>query len=421
MPWETPKGGTDDVLNAEAIRRDFPVLAQEWAPRPPLVYLDSGCMALKPKQVIDAVTEYYSQHSACSGRSIHSLASEVTRRVERSRAAIARFIGAPRSNGVVFTRNTTEAINMVATGLGLRRGDAVVISDREHNSNIVPWLRMRKTVGIDLRVVPSETDGTFDTDRLADAMAGGNVRLVSMAHTTNLDGYTMPMEAVADIAHDAGALVFADAAQSVPNRPVDVGTLGVDLLAFSVHKMLGPTGVGVLWGRPEALEDLAPYNVGGDTVVNVTREGAEYQPPPHRFEAGLQDYAGIYGAEAAVAYLRDIGMDQVWAHDVALNSLATEAVAHIPGVSVIGPADPEERAGILTLAVEGVASHEVGMAMDEIGNVAIRTGQHCNHAWFTEHGIEGAVRATFYIYNTRADVATFASVLEEALDALRAG
>jgi len=409
------------MLDTEAIRRDFPVLAQDWAPRSPLVYLDNGCMALKPRQVIDAVTEYYSQHSACSGRSIHTLASEVTRRVERSRAAIARFIGAPHPNGVVFTRNTTEAINLVAAGLGLRKGDAVVISDREHNSNLVPWLRLRQTIGIDLRMVPSEADGTFDPDRMTDAVAGGNVRLVSMAHTTNLDGYTLPMEAIADIAHDAGALVFADAAQSVPGRPVDVVALGVDALAFSVHKMLGPTGVGVLWGRQEMLEELAPYNVGGDTVVNVTKDGAEYQDPPHRFEAGLQDYAGIYGAEAAVAYLRDIGMDRVWAHDVALNRLATEAVAHIPGVSVIGPADPTERAGTLTLAVEGVASHEVGMAMDEIGNVAVRTGQHCNHAWFAESGLEGAVRATFYIYNTRADVEAFANVLEEALDALRGG
>jgi cysteine desulfurase/selenocysteine lyase len=409
------------VLDTKTIRWDFPVLGLDWAHREPLVYLDSGCMTLKPMSVIDAVTEYYTQHSACSGRSIHSLASEVGRRVERSRAAMARFIGAPRSDGVVFTRNTTESINLVASGMGLRKGDAVVISDREHNSNIVPWLRMREKVGIDLRILPSEDDGTFDSDRLSDAVGQGGVRLVSMAHTTNLDGYTMPMRAISDIAHDGDALVFADAAQSVPGRPVDVEDLGVDLLAFSVHKMLGPTGVGVLWGRQEVLEDLEPYNVGGDTVANVTREGAEYQPPPHRFEAGLQDYAGIYGAEAAVAYLRDIGMDEVWAHDVALNAMATEAVADIQGVSVIGPPDPSQRSGVLTLAVEGVASHEVGMAMDEIGNVAVRTGQHCNHAWFAEHGLEGAVRATFYVYNNEEDVDAFARVLEEALGALRFG
>jgi len=409
------------MLDTEAIRRDFPILSQDWAPRPPLVYLDSGCMALKPRQVIDAVSEYYTHHSACTGRSVHTLASEVTRRVERSRAALARFIGAPHPEGVVFLRNTTEAINLVASGLAFHKGDAVVISDREHNSNLVPWLRLRETAGIDLRVVPSEADGTLDIDRLADAMAPGKVRLVSMVHTTNLDGYTMPMEAIADIAHDGGALVMADAAQSVPGRPVDVGSLGVDLLAFSVHKMLGPTGVGVLWGRPEVLEGLAPYNVGGDTVTSVTLEGAEYLAPPHRFEAGLQDYAGIYGAEAAVSYLRDIGMDRVWAHDVALNRRATEAVAHIPGIDVIGPPDPAKRAGILTLAVEGVASHEVGMAMDELGNVALRTGQHCNHSWFAGKGLEGAVRATFYVYNTEEEVDTFATVLGEALTALRDG
>jgi cysteine desulfurase/selenocysteine lyase len=295
-------------------------------------------MSLKPLKVIDAVTEYYSQHSACSGRSVHSLASEVTRRVERARTAIARFIEAPRTDGVVFLRNTTEAINLVAGGLGLRKGDAVAVSDREHNSNLVPWLRLRETRGVDLRIIPSEPDGTFDTDRLTEAMAPGDVKLVSMAHTTNLDGYTMPLEAISDIAHDRGAIVFADAAQSVPGRPVDVRALGVDLLAFSVHKMLGPTGIGILWGRTEVLEGLASYNVGGDTVANVTHQGADYLPPPHRFEAGLQDYAGIYGAEAAVRYLEAIGMDRVWAHDVALNTRATEAVADIPGVSVIGPA-----------------------------------------------------------------------------------
>jgi cysteine desulfurase/selenocysteine lyase len=409
------------MLDTETIRKDFPILSEDWAPRPPLVYLDSGCMTLKPQQVIDAVTDYYTHHSACTGRSVHSLASEVTRRVERARASIARFIGAPHSEGVVFLRNTTEAINLVASGLPFSKGDAVVISDREHNSNLVPWLRLRETMGIDLRVVPSEADGTFDTDRLADAMAPGNVRLVSMAQTTNLDGYTMPIEAISDIAHDGGALLMADAAQSVPSRPVDVGSLGVDLLAFSVHKMLGPTGVGVLWGKAEVLEGLAPYNVGGDTVTSVTFEGAEYQAPPHRFEAGLSNYAGIYGAEAAVSYLKDIGMDRVWAHDVALNKRATEAVAHIPGVKVLGPPDPTERTGILTLSVEGVVSHEVGMAMDEIGNVAVRTGQHCNHAWFADMGLEGAVRATFYVYNTEKEVDTFATVLEEALTALRAG
>ncbi len=407
------------MLDTEEIRRDFPILSRDWTPRSPLVYLDSGCMTLKPTPVIDAVTEYYTQHSSCAGRSVHTLASEVSRRVERARAAIARFIGAPRHDGVVFTRNTTESINLVAGGLGLGRGDVVVVSDREHNSNLVPWILMQDTDGIELRIVPSEPDGTFDPDRLSEALSYGGARLVSMAHTTNLDGYTMPMDAIADIAHDKGALVLADAAQSVPNRPVDVGTMEVDLLAFSVHKMLGPTGVGVLWGSPDLLGNLKPHNVGGDTVSMVTREEARLLPPPHRFEAGLQDYAGIYGAEAAVAYLRDLGMDRVWAHEVALNQRATEAVGDLPGVSVIGPVEPEMRSGTLSLAVEGLSSHEVGMAMDELGNVAVRTGQHCNHAWFAERGLEGTVRATFYVYTTEGEVDMFASVLAECLSSLR--
>ncbi len=407
------------MLDTEEIRRDFPILSRDWTPRSPLVYLDSGCMTLKPTQVIEAVTEYYTQHSSCAGRSVHTLASEVTRRVERSRAVVARFIGAPRHDGVVFTRNTTESINLVAGCIDMGRGDVVVVSDREHNSNLVPWLLMQDTHGIELRIVPSEPDGTFDTDRLSDTVVEGNVRLVSMAHTTNLDGYTMPMDAIADIAHDKGALVLVDAAQSAPSRPVDVGAMGVDLMAFSVHKMLGPTGVGVLWGNAELLGSLRPYNVGGDTVSKVTRDGAMLLPPPQRFEAGLQDYAGIYGTEVALAYLLDIGMDQVWAHEVALNRLATEAVGDLPGVSVIGPVEPEKRSGTLSLAVDGVSSHEVGMAMDELGNVAVRTGQHCNHAWFVEHGLEGTVRATFYVYNTEWEVDRFVSVLADCLSSLR--
>ncbi len=407
------------MLDTGSIRKDFPLLQRDWAPRPPLVYLDSGCMSLKPRQVIDAVLEYYELHSACSGRSVHSLASQVTRRVDSARQAVARFIGAGRPEEVVLLRNTTEAINLIANSLGLVKGDVVVLSDKEHNSNLVPWLRLAETAGVRVRMVPSREDGTFSTDLLQEALAPGDVRLVSMAHTNNLDGQTIPLREVAEAAHDRGALVMADAAQSVPSRPIDVGRLGVDLLAFSVHKMLGPTGVGVLWGRYDLLSDLPPYNVGGNTVASVTREAATYLPPPARFEAGLQDYAGIYGAEQAVRYLEGLGMEEVLAHEVALNRLATDAVVDIPGVTLIGPPEAELRGGVLTMAVDDVGSHELGMAMDEMGNVALRTGQHCNHAWFADRGLGGAVRATFYVYNDEADVERFAATLSEALEALR--
>ncbi|MCK5251330.1 MAG: aminotransferase class V-fold PLP-dependent enzyme [Thermoplasmata archaeon] len=407
------------MLDTEAIRKDFPILQRDWDERPPLVYLDSGSMTLKPRQVIEAVVEYYELHSACAGRSVHTLASQVSRRVDRSRTAVRRFIGASNSQEVVFLRNTTEGLNMVSRSLDLRKDDAVVLSDREHNSNLLPWLRLASRRGVIIRVVPSKDDGTFSTDALQEALAPGDVRVVSMAHTNNLDGYTIPIKAVAEIAHDRGSLVVVDGAQSAASRPVDVGDLDVDFFVFSIHKMLGPTGVGVLWGRGDLLDALPPYNVGGDTVTSVSLDGATYHPPPARFEAGLQHYAGIYGAEAAVSYLRDIGMENVHDHVVALNRMVTEAVADIPGVAVLGPNDPGLRGGLFNVTVEGVASHEVGMALDEIGNVAVRTGQHCNHLWFSDRGIEGAVRATFYIYNNEEDAIAFATVLEKAISALR--
>lgn len=408
-------------MDVEAIRRDFPVLQRDWGRRPPLVYLDSGCMSLKPRQVIDAVVEYYEMHSACAGRSVHTLASQVSRRVDRARTSVRRFIGARRSQEIVFTRNTTEGINMVARGLDLGGGDAVVLSDKEHNSNLLPWLRLAETRGVKVRVVPTGEDGAISMDGLQDALAPGDVRLVSMVHTNNLDGCTIDVGAVAEAAHEVGALMLVDGAQGAASRPVDVRKLDVDFYIFSIHKMLGPTGVGVMYGRWDLLSELPPYNVGGDTVTSVTMEGATFHPPPTRFEAGLQNYSGIYGAEAAVRYLKRLGMDEVHDHVVSLNRRATEAVADIPGVSVLGPPAAELRGGVLNLVVDGVGSHEVGMAMDELGNVAVRTGKHCNHVWFNRRGIAGSVRATFYVYNDEDDVERFASTLREVLAALRTG
>ena len=409
------------TFDAEALRKDFPVLVQDWGDRPPLVYLDNACMSLKPRSVIDAVTEYYERYPACSGRSVHRLATEVTLRVDRARESLARFIGAPRADDVVIVRNSTEALNIVAHGIGLRKGDAVLVSDREHNSNMVPWLVQAQAVGCSLRAVPSEPDGTFDLDRLQEALAPGDVRMVSFVHTTNLDGYTYPMREIAELAHDKRALVMADAAQSAPHQPVDVGRLGVDFLALSVHKMLGPTATGALWGEHDALGALAPYNVGGSTVANVTYEGVELLPPPYRFEAGLQDYAGMFGIEPALEYLERLGMDEVHAHDVELNRLATRAVEGIDGLRVLGPEDPALRGGILTLVVDGLEVHDIAMTLDELANVAVRSGMHCTHAWYKSHGLSGSVRASFYLYNTEQDVEAFANAVRVAVGILRGG
>ena len=409
------------TFDAEALRKDFPVLVQDWGDRPPLVYLDNACMSLKPRSVIDAVTEYYERYPACSGRSVHRLATEVTLRVDRARESLAHFIGSPRADDVIIVRNSTEALNIVARGIGLGRGDAVLVSDREHNSNLVPWLVQAQALGSKVRPVPSQSDGTFDLDRLQEALAPGDVRMVSFVHTTNLDGYTYPLREIAELAHDKGALVMTDAAQSAPHQPIDVRRLGVDFLALSVHKMLGPTATGALWGRQDALAALAPYNVGGSTVANVSYDGVELLPAPYRFEAGLQDYAGMFGIEPALAYLDRLGMDEVHAHDVELNRLATRAVEDIDGLRVLGPDDPSMRGGILTFVVDGLEVHDIAMTLDELGNVATRSGMHCTHAWYKSHGLNGSVRASFYLYNTAQDVEAFASVLRTSVSILRGG
>jgi cysteine desulfurase/selenocysteine lyase len=409
------------AIDVEALRRDFPVLHRDWGDRPPLVYLDSACMSLKPRQVVEAVLEYYELHSACAGRSVHTLATEVSLRVDRSRAALARFLGASRPDELVFLRNTTEAINILSRRLGLGRGDAVIVSDREHNSNLVPWLALRDMMGTQLRVVPSEPDGTFDTDRLQEALSPGDVKVVTMAHTNNLDGFTFPIREIAEIAHDSGALVVVDGAQSAPHMPIDLVELDVDFFALSIHKMLGPTGVGVLYGRWELLNEMAPYNVGGDTVSMVEYKGVQYTGPPSKFEAGLQDYGGIYGAEAAIRYLEAIGMEEVRSHDIALNQRATEAIRDLPGIKVLGPQDPSLRGSTLGFIVEDVDCHELGMVLDELGNVAVRSGMHCNHAWFNEHNLPGAVRVSFYVYNNDQDVDRFVEVLAQALGILGGG
>jgi len=407
------------ALDDVRLRKDFPPLQRVFDDRPPLVYFDSACMSLKPRPVIDAVVEYYEQQGACGGRSVHRLATEVSLRVDRARGALAEFIGASRPEECVILRNSTEALNVVAHGIGLKRGDAVLVSDREHNSNLVPWMVMAQAVGSRVRVVPSEPDGTFSTDRLQEALAPGDVRVVSFVHTTNVDGYTNPIREIAEMAHDRGAKVVVDGAQSTPHMPVDVRALGVDFFALSVHKMLGPTAVGVLWGEWDQLMALAPYNVGGSTVASVRYEGVEMLPAPARFEAGLQDYAGIYGAEAAVRYLRPLGMDEVHAHDARINELASRAVSDIPGLRILGPADVRLRGGILTFVVEGVGIHDIALTLDEMGNVAVRSGMHCSHAWFHARGLEGAVRASFYLYNTPADVEAFSATLHEAVAVLR--
>ena len=404
-------------MDVDRIRSDFPPLA---APRggKPLVYLDSACMALKPRPVIDAVVDYYENYPVCGERSVHHLASKVSVRVDEAREVAARHFNAPSKDEVVFLRNTTEAINLVAHSFGLERGDEVITGDKEHNSNLAPWHLLRKRRGIRYTVLRSGDDGLFDLEALKAAVSS-KTKLVSLTHMSNLDGTAVPAREAAEIAHDAGAALLLDGAQSAPHEPVDVQALGCDFFACSVHKMCGPTGVGLLWGRAEQLERMDPQNPGGSTVADTTYEDAVFLGAPRKFEGGLQDYAGIVGAAAAIRYLDALGMDAISAHVRALNRRVTAGLEGLPGLRLLGPPKAEARGAVYSFTVDGLDAHDIALILDETANIAIRSGNHCVHSWLRAHGLKGTARASFYLYNTPAECDLFVGTLRSVVGQLR--
>src|SRR3989337_451328 len=337
-------------MDIQKIRLDFPVLAKKWNGKYP-IYFDNACMTLKPKQVMDAMDEYYTDYPVCGGRSLHRMAKQVDEKVVQSREKLQKFLGAERPEEIIFMRNTTEGLNLVANSLDLKKGDIVLTTDKEHNSNLIPWQVQAEKKGIRHVVVPSAPDNTFDIDKF-ESLMNKNVRLVSMVQTANLDGYTIPAKEIIKIAHDHGALVMLDGALSAPHKPVDVRALDVDLFALSVHKMLGPSGMGVLYGKQHILEELSPFIVGGDTVSDSTYESAKFLQAPEKFEAGLQNYAGIIGSGAAVEYLERVGLSNIAEHEMRLNRIITDGIKNIPGLKIIGPHDPEKRGGIISFTLE---------------------------------------------------------------------
>jgi cysteine desulfurase / selenocysteine lyase len=403
-------------VDPEWIRRDFPLLRRESADRP--VYFDNACMTLKPQVVIDRILEYYTETPVCAGRSVHRLANRVTLAVDESRAALARLVNADAPERIAFTKNATEAINHVAWCLPLQRGAVVLTSDKEHNSNLVPHQRRAQLEGTRHAVFPTASDGAFDIESFKAAVSRhrGALRLVSVAHVSNLDGQAVPVREIVEIAHDAGARVLLDAAQSVPSTPVDVIALGVDYAAWSVHKMMGPTGIGCLYGTEEAFNMLEPRYLGGSTVATTRLDGHELLAPPQVFEAGLQDYAGILGAGAAAEYLMQLGVAAVHEHIVDLNAYLTRRLVAEAGVVLRGPHDAMRRGGILTFRLSPLDPHDVALYLDEAANVALRSGAHCVHSHLNARGEEsGWARASLYAYNTRAEC----DIMAEALVGLR--
>jgi cysteine desulfurase / selenocysteine lyase len=392
-------------MDINKIRQDFPFFSTTYNKKPQ-VYLDTACQSLRPQSVVEAISQYYQIEPACGGRSNHHLSAAVSHRVDQVRETASKFFHAARKEEIIFTRNTTEGINLVAGSLGLKRGDMVVISDKEHNSNLIPWQMLVKREGIQLKIVPSLPDNTFDMDAFEKILSGG-VKLVSIGMTSNLDGVTVPASAIARAAHKNGALVMFDAAQAAPHRQIDVKALDIDFLALSGHKMLGPSGTGLLYGKLPLLEKLSPFLVGGDTVASSTYDSCEFLPPPEKFEAGLQDYGGIYGLGAAFEYIKKVGFDFIQKQETLLNEFISHEISTLTGLKILGPADPKLRGGIVNFTIDGIDSHRIALMLDQMAGVMVRSGQHCVHSWFNSRQIRGSVRASTYFYNTLEEAQIF--------------
>ena len=410
-------------LDVDAIRADFPVLTRTVRNGNPLIYLDSGATSQKPAGVLYAERSFYELHNAAAHRGTHLLGEEATDAYEGARTKIAAFINA-QPEELVFTKNATEAINLVAyamsnatvTGgsgrLRVLPGDEILITEMEHHANLVPWQQLCERTGATLRWLGVTADGRLDLDNL-DRLISGRTKLVALTQQSNVTGTVPPVAEIARAAHEKGALVLADAAQSVPHQPVDVAAIGVDFLAFSGHKMLGPYGIGVLFGRAELLEAMPPFLTGGSMIEVVRMEGSTFLPPPQRFEPGVPAVAEAAGLAAAVDYLSGLGMDDVAAHEESLTAHALDALRDINGVRILGPDTTKDRGGAVAFDVEGVHPHDVGQVLDELG-IAVRTGHHCAWPLHRALGVQASTRATFYVYNTDDEVDALADGIRYA-------
>jgi cysteine desulfurase/selenocysteine lyase len=394
----------------ERCRRDFPILSRIVNGHP-LVYLDSAASSQKPAAVIEAIGRYYETSHANVHRSIHTLGEEATERYEAARDAVRAFIGARGREEIIFTRGTTESINLVAQAVGrtLAPGDEIVVSELEHHSNLIPWQMVCRDRGTVIRAVPLLPEGYLDLEAYA-RLLSPRTRVVALAHVSNVLGTINPVAQMVEQAHRVGALVLLDGAQAVPHLPVDVTAIGADFYAFSGHKMLGPTGIGVLHGRREVLERLEPAWGGGEMIKEVWIDHAQWNDLPWRFEPGTPPIAGAVGLHAAIEYLGKLGMAQVSAHEQALTAATMEALARIPGVSLYGPANPEMKGAVVAFNVDGIHPHDGAALLDQHG-IAVRAGHHCAQPLMKCLGIAGTLRASFSVYSTPQDVQRLADAV----------
>lgn len=405
-------------LDGTVVKKDFPLLND---PRPdgrPLVYLDSASSAQKPQSVLDAMDDLYRTSYANVHRGVYQLGAEATDRFEGARSTVARFIGAPHEREVIFTKNVTEAMNLVARswgGANLGAGDVVVLSDMEHHANIVPWLMLAESVGIELRWIGLTDDYQLDLSNLDQLVDGA--KLVSVTAMSNVLGSITDVRTIADAAHNAGALFMVDAAQWVPHLPTDVAAMDCDFLGFTGHKVLGPTGIGVLWARSEILDAMPAFLGGGEMIRDVRKDGWTANELPWKFEAGTPPIAEAVGLAAGIDYLEALGMDQVRAHEVALTTYALDTLTTRLGdtITIHGPADPEARGGVLSMALDDVHPHDISQVLDQHG-VCVRAGHHCAKPLMRELGVGATARASLYVYNDRSDVDALADALAATVE-----
>ncbi len=409
--------GITGLLDVEKIRADFPILSRRLDGDRPLVYLDSANTSQKPRQVIDAMADHYARHNANVARAVHQLGAESTEAFESARDKVAAFIKAPSRDEVIFTKNSTEALNLVANTLAWARGeyaigegDEVVISEMEHHSNIVPWQLLTERTGATLRWFGLTDEGRLDLSNIDDLITE-RTRVVSLVWVSNMLGTVNPVAEIARRAHEVGAIVVLDASQAVPQLPVDVVASGADFVAFTGHKVVGPTGIGVLWGRRELLEALPPFLGGGEMIETVTMAASTYAGIPHKFEAGTPPIVQAIGLGAAVDFLSSLGMEAVAAHEHAITEYALQQLTQVDGITILGPTEAVDRGGAISFELAGVHPHDVSQVLDSLG-VAVRAGHHCARPAHARFGVQSSTRASFYVYTTPAEI----DALVEALD-----
>jgi len=410
-----------NTYSLEAIRKDFPVLNRRVRDDKKLVYLDNAATTQKPNQVIDAITDYYQNHNSNIHRAVHALAEESTEAFEMTRDKIAKFLNIKNREEIIFVRGTTEAINLVAYAWGknnIKKGDIVVTTEYEHHSNIVPWQMLTKETGAELKYIDINDDGELMLEQLDEYLTTGRVKLVAISHVSNVLGTITDIQEVIKKCKSAGSKILVDGAQAVPHMKVNIDNLGCDFYAFSAHKMLGPTGVGVLWARKELLENMEPFQGGGDMIREVHKYETTWNDLPYKFEAGTPNVADVISFAAAIDYLEKIGMDNIRKHEVELTQYALDKMKNVKGLTIYGPNDSQKASGVISFNFNDVHPHDVATIIDKNG-VAIRSGHHCAQVLMEKLNVAATNRASFYIYTTKQEIDVLIDSLQQVAEVFK--